>query len=119
MFLKQNGTKLIDLTFYGLEERHDQFADRKGDFNYLLKIIDIANEIELDVEVGIVITKDNINDVSELVKLLETKTKSLFIFAPHSGGIGININDKKISLFDYESLDSNSKKYFNRNKFKT
>jgi MoaA/NifB/PqqE/SkfB family radical SAM enzyme len=117
--LNGNGVKLISLTFYGMQITHDIFADRKGDFDYLLLILNCAKEIGLNTEAGIAITKGNIHEVDLLVETLESFTNNIIIFTPHCGGKGSNIVQSKITIEDYNNLAEKTKKYFNRNKNKT
>jgi sulfatase maturation enzyme AslB (radical SAM superfamily) len=117
--LKENGVKLIDLTFYGMETTHDDFAQRKGDFNYLLQTLKCAKEIGLNTEASIAITKSNTLEVDLLVETLESITNRIFIFTPHCGGKGSNIILDKISVEDYNNLAPKSKQYFDRFKNKT
>lgn len=118
--MKQAGIKLIDLTFYGMRAYHDEFAGRNGDFEYMMKIIDLTNSISLNVEIGIPVFKDNLDQIDVLVKLFEgKKVKEIFIFTPHAGGRGLALVDKKIDLNDYNCMSDSIKKYFNRNSNKT
>jgi MoaA/NifB/PqqE/SkfB family radical SAM enzyme len=66
--LKENGVKKIGLTFYGINTTHDAFAQRIGDFEYLLQILDCAKEIGLNAEASIAVTKANIHEVDVLVE---------------------------------------------------
>ena len=111
---KNKGIELTDLTFYGIWKTHDEFAGRIGDYTYLLEILKVCNEIKLDVEVDISLTKRNIDEMDELISILESYTNRIFIFVPHSNGKGINILNNKISKDDYEMLSNNVKRYFNR-----
>lgn len=117
--IKEQGVKLIDFTFYGTKEYHDRFAGRKGDFELMMNSLEIALEIGLNVEVGIPITKENISQIDELLKLLPEDKIRIFIFTPHSGGRGINLLNSKINADDYESLSPKAKVYFNRGKNQT
>ena len=117
--IKEQGVKLIDFTFYGTKEYHDRFAGRKGDFELMMNSLEIALEIGLNVEVGIPITKENISQIDELLKLLPEDKIRIFIFTPHSGGRGINLLNSKINADDYESLSPKAKAYFNRGKNQT
>lgn len=117
--LKGKGLKLIDLTFYGLENTHDNFAERKNDFAYLLRILECAKRIGLDTEIGIALMKNNINEMDELINLLKRKANKIFIFVPHCGGKGISLESQKIDLSDYALLSKGTKAYLNRNKYKT
>ena len=48
--LKSVGIKLIDFTFYGLEEYHDAFSGRAGDYNLMINSLNIALEIGIDAK---------------------------------------------------------------------
>lgn len=117
--LNELGIKLVDFTFYGTKEYHDKFSARKGDFELMMNSLEIALEKGLDVEVGIPITKENINQIDELLNLLPEDKIRIFIFTPHSGGRGVRLLDSKITVDDYEKLSPNVKRYFSRNKNKT
>lgn len=117
--IKELGVKLIDFTFYGTKEYHDKFAGRKGDFDLMMNSLEIALELGLDVEVGIPATKENIDQIDELLNLLPEDRIRIFVFTPHSGGRGISLLDSKITVDDYENMSSKVQKYFDRNKNKT
>lgn len=113
------GVKLIDFTFYGTKEYHDQFAGRKGDFALMMDSVEIALDKGLNVEVGIPITKENLSQIDTLLSQLPQDKIKIFLFTPHSGGRGSHLSDAKITLDDYEKLSSNAKRYFNRNRNQT
>ena len=117
--LKNEGIKLLDFTFYGLQEYHDKFAGRIGDYELMMNSLEIALRIGLDVEVGIPVTKENLSQLDELVNIFENKKVRLFMFTPHSGGRGISLQDVKITVRDYDNLSDRAKKYFNRDKNRT
>ena len=117
--LKELGIKLIDFTFYGTKEYHDKFAARKGDFELMMNSLEVALEKGLDVEVGIPITKENMNQLDDLLNQLPKERIRVFIFTPHSSGRGINLLDEKITLDDYEGLSDSVKGCFNRMRNKT
>lgn len=117
--IKEKGIKLIDFTFYGTKEFHNKFAGRKGDFELMMNSLEVALEKGLNVEVGIPITKENLDQIDELLELFPEDKIRIFIFTPHSGGRGINLLDSKITLDDYEKLSEKAKKYFNRNRNQT
>jgi len=119
ILLKQKGIKLIDLTFHGNRDTHDSFADRKGDFDYLIRVLNASKEVGLESECGIAINKDNLLEIDDLVNKLASITNRIFIFTPHSMGKGTSIFDKKITISDLSKLSHNSKKYLNRDKNKT
>lgn len=117
--IKNAGIKLIDLTFYGLENYHDKFAGRIGDYNLLMNTLDVALSLGINVEVGIPVIKENLDQLNELVELFSNKNVDLFLFTPHSIGRGRTLMDSKITLEDYESMTEKVKKYFNRNTNRT
>lgn len=117
--LKKLGIKLIDFTFYGTKNYHDRFAGRKGDFELMMNSLEIALEKGLNIEVGIPITKENINQIDSLIAMLPTDRIRLFLFTPHFGGRGITLLNSTITTNDYESLSSTAKQYFNKNNNRT
>lgn len=117
--IKDTGIKLVDFTFYGTKEYHDKFAGRIGDYDLMMNSMDIALEYGLQVQVGIPVTKENLNQLDELVQLFTNKNVKLSLFTPHSGGRGIHLLDSKITLEDYEQLSEGVKKYLNRKSNKT
>ena len=117
--IKNAGIKLIDLTFYGLEDYHDKFAGRLGDYNLLMNTLDVALSLGINVEVGIPVIKENLDQLNELVDLFSNKNVDLFLFTPHSIGRGKTLINSKITLDDYEFMTENVKKYINRNTNRT
>lgn len=117
--LKVVGIKLIDFTFYGTKEYHDAFAGRKGDFELMMNSLEIALEVGINVEVGIPVLKDNLNQLNKLVQIFLEKKVKTFLFVPHSGGRGVNLKELKITLEDYESLSDKVKLLLNRNNYRT
>lgn len=117
--IRELGVKLINFTFYGTREYHDQFAGRRGDFELMMDSMEIALEKGLNVEVGIPVTKENLTQIDELLSQLPQDKIKTVIFTPHSGGRGINLLDAKITVNDYERISSNAKKHFNRSRNQT
>ena len=118
--LKDRGIKLIDLTFYGTEAYHDRFAARSGDFRLMMDTLRVANQVGLDVTVGIPITSENANQMEALLTELEKyHTQRIACFVPHSEGRGGLLEPVRFRWTDYENLPENIRKHINRNIFKT
>ena len=117
--LKEIGIKLVDFTFYGTKEYHDKFAGRIGDYDLMINSMNKALEYGLQVQVGIPVTKENLDQLDELVQLFTNKNVKLSLFTPHSGGRGIYLLESKITLEDYEQLSEDVKRHFNRKSNKT
>ena len=117
--LKARGIKLIDLTFYGTEAYHDQFAARPGDFDYLLRILRIANEVNLDVNAGLALNHENAGQAGELLEQLQRyRLSRVFAFVPHGEGRGENLEPVRFRQSDYDGLPASVKGIFNRQKFR-
>ena len=118
--LKDYGIKLIDLTFYGDRDYHDRFAAREGDFDYMVSVAKIADEIGLKFQIGIAITSENAKQVDGLVDFFSAlNAEKIFIFVPHSEGRGITIEDIRFDSKSFEKLGERARSKFNSTKFKT
>ena len=117
--LKDVGIQFVDFTFYGTQAYHDKFAARNGDYDLMMRSLEIALDKGLNVKVGIPVTKENLNQLDELVQIFSTKNIPLSIFTPHSGGRGIHLLNSKITIEDYDQLSENVKKFMNRKNNKT
>lgn len=118
--IQLHGIELIDLTFYGTREYHDKFAVREGDFDYMMDILRIANEVGLAVNAGIALTHENAHQADELIDQLQRHTlKKLFCFVPHSEGRGATLHNIRFRKSDYEALSDRVKAHFNTRKFRT
>jgi len=117
--LKDNGIKLIDLTFYGTEAYHDRFAARSGDYKLMMDTLKIANQVGLDVSVSIPLTSENVSQIDDLVNQLEKHhTVRISCFVPHAEGRGRLLDRVRFTLDDYEQLSDKLKRFFNRDRFK-
>lgn len=118
--LKEAGIRLINLTFYGTETYHDRFAARCGDFDLMLRTLQQANAIGLDVSVDIPLTHENAHQADALLEQLANyRTVRLSCFIPHSEGRGALLEPVRFSLEDYEALSSDAKLLLNRGRFRT
>lgn len=116
----EHGIKLIDLTFYGTKEYHDCFAGRKGDFDFMMKVLKVANRVGLAVKVDIPLNQENVRQIDDLVDLFEAyKLEKLSVFVPHAEGRGKNLNSIRFRKEDFETLGDKSKAIFNSNVYRT
>ena len=117
--LKQNGIKMIDLTFYGTEAYHDRFAARIGDYKLMMNTLKIANQVGLDAAVSIPLSHENAHQMDELLNQLEQyRTVRISCFVPHGEGRGHLLDKVRFTLDDYEQLSEKAKGFFNRDRFK-
>ena len=103
--LRENGVELIDLTFFGTEEYHDRFAGRKGDFRFLMEMLNASKEAELPVNISIPLLRENLDQMPALHHLLSEKGIRRFsFFLPHSKGRGRSIQDQRITRREFDAL---------------
>ena len=113
--IHEEGVQLIDLSFYGLEEYHNRFAGRKGDFKHLIQMLSAACDSALPVNVSIPLLRGNLNQQSELRKLLQQYPVSKFTyFLPHSKGRGKEIQGERITRAEFDGLPDEIKSSFVR-----
>lgn len=118
--LMESGIELIDLTFYGLGKYHDLFAGRVGDFDYLLRVLAMSNEIGLDVQLGLPLTSESAPDVGQLLDIWNKyKTVRQSLFIPHGEGRGKFLDPIRFSDADFEALDERAKALINLSRFKS
>ncbi|MBQ6289515.1 MAG: hypothetical protein IJK71_09725 [Clostridia bacterium] len=118
--IRENGVELIDLTFYGLEEYHDRFAGRKGDFWFLLRMLDQAVKAGLQVNVSIPLIRENLSQIPELYEMLSTyPLRRCACFLPHSKGRGRTISEQRITKQEFEQLPEKIRNSFSRMKHRT
>lgn len=118
--LKENGIKLIDLTFYGTEAYHDSFAARKGDYRLMTDTLKVANKIGLDVTVSIPVTRENAGQLDVLLDQLSMyRVVRTSCFVPHCEGRGQLLEDIRLTSDEYEKLSERVKQHFNRERFRT
>ena len=117
--LQDHGIRLIDLTFYGAREYHDRFAGRTGDFDYMISILRIANEIGLPVEIDIPLTHENAGQLDGLLEEFSAYSlHRLFCFIPHGEGRGRTLEPVRFTSRDYARLSDNAKAHLNGSRFK-
>ncbi len=118
--IMDHGIQVINLTFYGTQEYHDRFAGRKGDFAYMLNILQAANHLGLKVTVGIAITAENAGQMEALIALLGMyQVHNQYLFVPHSEGRGACLESIRLTADIYNGMSKSVKRYFNSERFKS
>lgn len=117
---KDAGARLLDMTFYGVGGQHDAFAGRKGDFEYLLLLIDCAHRVGLDVEASVALTRTNMAQMPKLYALLGAHgVEKTHVFLSHAKGRGIDLTDERLTDEDFERLCPQAKAHFSKIPHKT
>ena len=103
--VREEGVELVDLSLYGTEEYHDRFAGRKGDFEFVIRMLRAAIQSELPVIISIPLLRSNLNQMPELLDLLSGyPAVKCSYFLPHSKGRGRTLQDQRITRKEFENL---------------
>lgn len=114
------GAREISLTLYGEPDYHDRFAGRKGDFAYLMRLAKLAVRQSLRVSVGIMLTRENMDQMPALFAILENSTLSnISVILPHAKGRGEGLSHLRLTAEDYEKLSPEAKARFHRERYRT
>lgn len=99
-FLKEVGTKKVQLTLFGLEEITDKYVGRKGAFREILKATEILIANDISPRWQLFINEENKDEIAkllELIKELRFKERcSDFTFFIHEG----SCNGENAKLYD-------------------
>ncbi|MHB1483076.1 MAG: radical SAM family protein [Saccharofermentanales bacterium] len=120
--IKKAGVTNIDTTFYGLENYHDKFAARKGDFKYLFDIISASLDVGLASEPTFVILEENKNQLDELIFLLKNHIGNdvkIHGFLQDFRGNGEYLEGARLLRQSYDSLSDKVKNHINISRYKT
>ena len=111
--IREEGVRLIDLTFYGTEEYHDCFAGRKGDFRFVLQMVSAAIQSDLPVNISIPLLRSNLDQMDDLRSILSGFPVARYsYFLPHSKGRGKTLQDQRITRQEFEKLPGEIREAF-------
>lgn len=119
--LKNAGIKNIDVTFFGDEKYHDQFAARKGDYQFMLQLAKSAVKEGIICSPTIVISEENKEILGKLLEVLIeiTPIKNIHSFLPDYRGRGYLLEDSRLTARSYEILSDTVKRTLNIDRYKT
>ncbi len=118
--IRENGVELIDLTFFGMEEYHDRFAGREGDFRFLLRMLQAAGRANLPVNISIPLMRGNLDGMPELHRMLSGgPVRKFSYFLPHSKGRGRLLADRRITRQEFDALPEEIRNSFQHTRHMT
>lgn len=119
--LKDAGVKNIDITFFGNEKYHDQFAARKGDYHFMMQLVKSANKKGMVCTPSLVITEENKEMLEELIEVLSelTPLKNIHSFLPDYRGRGYLLEDSRLTDKSYAALPEVVKGTLNIKRYQT
>lgn len=113
---KEMGITKVGVTFYGMREFHDKWADRKGDWDYTMLIAQTAAELGLERQETVFLSKSGIADIPHLIDLLDTLPgKNDRCLAPWDyRGRGKQLEDERVLASQVKTLPDNVRQYINQ-----
>lgn len=97
-WLKEVGTKKVQLTFFGLEKTTDEFVGRKGAYQELIKASEILKENEIEPRWQIFLYETNKEEVVELLGIAkEMNIKDIIIHEGSCDGNNRKLYDIRIN----------------------
>jgi len=118
--LSQTGIRVVNLSFFGIENIHDKFARRFGDFDYLLTIARIITEYGLLRSESIFLRKPTLKILPELVRMLDNipgLAERHFSFFDYRG-LAVKLDDERPEYTDITALPDNILENINFNTYR-
>ena len=114
------GVKHLNFTFYGTRDDHDRFAARKGDFDFMLRLLSRAAAHGFKTSAGMPLTRENAAQAGTLYEsLAERGADRITPFVPHAEGRGALLDPIRLTQTDYDSLDTPVRQRLNRERYRT
>lgn len=101
--LKELGVFRYQLSIDGLEDTHDRIRRTKGAFKDAIRAIRILNEVELPCVVMFTVSKENANELIDVIRLVAKEEVPIFDFARLSP-VGIGKQLGVLTPKEYRSL---------------
>ena len=109
----------LNFTLYGLREYHDRFAGRRGDFDFLFRLMKKAREAKLPFTAGIPLTRENISQAENLInEIREAGVSRVRLFIPHEEGRGKALSAVRLRFGDLLFLSSDARALLNKKIYK-
>ena len=117
--IKSAGITSIGLTFYGLGKHHDRWAGRRGDFDQLLKLAEIAADYGLDRSETVFLSQPGIEDLAELITLLDSFSGNVkrSVCPWDYRGFGKRLENERVLASQVEGLPDEVKRHVNLNSY--
>lgn len=119
--LARLGVKQLNFTLYGLEDYHDRFAARSGDFRGILRMMEAAGRAGLCVSCGLPLTLESAPQAAALAALLRGQglCERISLFIPHEEGRGVSLAPIRMTGSALEALPPELSALLNRRLYRT
>ena len=111
---RDGGADTLCPTFYGTRDYHDAFCARKGDFDNLMRLSELAAAGGFHLSVTYPILRSNLHMAAEVVARCEELTDEIHVLSPHAKGRGRLLNGERITLADLEQLPQTVRRRYSR-----
>lgn len=110
---KELGLKKLIFSMGGTEPHHDAMNRRKGDLQYLIGAQRAAYSLGLDIEQRIFITKENMNSMEELCRILDEIGKPFrrSIYPLHFRGNAMDMEGVRLDENDVKNIPESVMQY--------
>lgn len=119
--LKMAGIKMIDTTFFGSEEYHDQFAARAGDYRFMMQLAESATQHEITCSPSVVVSEESKEMLDDLFIVLGRilNIGNIHSFLPDYRGRGYLMENSRLTEKSYKMLSDKVKSTINIKRYKT
>ena len=119
--LKSVGVRRIGMTFFGTRARHDKFAHRKGDFDFLLDIAKTVTELGMGRFETIFLHRGSIPEISLLLTELDSipGLDARYIEPWDYRGRAKALEDARPTRSDIDRLPQDVRRYVNLEKYRS
>jgi len=119
---KSAGVTHVDTTFYGLQEYHDNFAARKGDFHYLLDILAEVVALGMTPMPSFAVHEKNKEQLADLVALIKahtSNTQRINGFLQDYRGNGENMENIRLTKTSFYTLPDSVQQCVNISRYQS
>ena len=103
--LKELGVFRYQISIDGLEDTHDRLRCRKGAFKDAIKAVRILNEVDLPSVVMFTVSKENANELIDVIRLVAEEKVTIFDFARLTPiGSGKQLEKQLLTPMEYRRL---------------
>jgi hypothetical protein len=102
-----------------MQQYHDRFANRENDFNYLMLLLEKVKNTGFNINTGIVLLEDNIDQIDHLLNIIKKYETNIYTFLVDYRGRGIDLENIRLTRNGINKMPEKVKAYFNAKKYKT
>ena len=120
--LVDSGIKKVAFSWFGLEQVHDNFVNKKGYYSYLRECASLAKSKGISVTSKVFLHKGILDELDQLIETLQVFSDVIVCAFMEYSGKAKSIEEEFLTKKDYELLSDKTKAYISNSyvrKFKT